>query len=475
MTKQSCCERIRKLIVGIVVATIVCLLSAGILITLRPNLLSVLPWISTPEVTVTPSPTYLRTNAPAPAPTLSPSIAVKATEEPTRPRTYNPGVLNVIHEGIKLSEGLSVKIIAKSGDPVQYKDGKLSRTLFHHSPDGGDSFVDTRPGNTGGWVYVSNSKADESLSGGVGAITFSSSGEIIDYRMVLSGSSRNSGGGRTPWNSWISCEEKFGNGTGIGNIYQVDPFGQKEAEVATIGRGDGNFGSFAYDTKDETVPRFYASEGRHRGVIRRFTPKIVDWEEPWNMLHGRGTIDYLFMNPTSSDGSAGTFQWTKELYEARINAGNIYPDCEGIDVDGNKMYLLSQRWSTLWILDLELQTYTSISTENGLFDSHPEHIGQFLKDADNNDEEEESDLLYYTGELGHRAAVYGANRVGDIVTILEGPSSPDIPSGLSFSPDRLHMIVAYKVSGIVLDITRTDGYAFRGRTLDVKYLNLKDD
>ena len=51
--------------------------------------------------------------------------------------------------------------------------------------------------------------------------------------MVLSESARNGGGGRTPWNSWISCEEKFGNGTGIGNIYQVD-----KRAVATIRFGN---------------------------------------------------------------------------------------------------------------------------------------------------------------------------------------------------------------------------------------------
>ena len=464
MKWKSCLDRRRNLFCGIIVVTTVCLLSAGILISVRPSILS-FARISSPE---TPKPTFLRTASPTTTPTTSPIGPTK------NQRRYKPGILNVHEEGIILSEGLTARIIARVGHPVTYEDGSMSETLFHHLPDAGDTFLDERPGHEGNWVYVSNSKADQNHTGGVGAITFSRSGGIIDYRMVLSGSTRNSGGGRTPWNSWISCEEKFGNGTGIGDIYQVDPFGQKEAQVTSIGRGKGIFGSFAYDMNDQTVPRFYASEGRRRGAVRRFTPKITDWEEPWKMLHGRGTLDYLFLIPALEGASFGAFEWTKDLNASKINAGNVYPDCEGIDVDGNQMYLLSHRWSTLWILDLDLQTYTSFSTDDGIFNGHPEQISHYIKDEPNY-VNEESAMLYYTGEGGHRAAIYGGSKEGEIYTIIEGPPSPDIASGLAFSPDKLHMIVAYKASGIVLDITRTDGYPFRGRTLDVKYLTRTSD
>ena len=192
---KSCCERCRNIFLAIAVVVIVCLLSAGLLYTQRPDILS-LGSISNPE---TDTPTYLRqwTRYPTPAPTSSPPGQKKK-----KPRRYSPGILNVHQEGIVLSQGLTARVIARVGQPVVYKDGSLSEALFHQSPDGGDSFVDQRAGNFGGWVYVSNSKVDENHTGGVGAITFSKDNEIIDYRMVLEGSTRNGGGGRTPWNSW---------------------------------------------------------------------------------------------------------------------------------------------------------------------------------------------------------------------------------------------------------------------------------
>ena len=40
----------------------------------------------------------------------------------------------------------------------------------------------------------------------------------MDYKPLLRNTSRNCGGGLTPWNTWISCEEVRG-----GQCWQVDP------------------------------------------------------------------------------------------------------------------------------------------------------------------------------------------------------------------------------------------------------------
>ena len=190
----------------------------------------------------------------------------KANSQFGAPKTnlaYIPGLLTVKESGLILSEGLTAREIATTDERVIYVNGSTSFEKFHEEPDAGATFVDTRPGNQGGWIYVSNSEVEP--DGGVGAITFNRHGDVIGYRRLLSNTRDNCGGGRTPWNTWISCEE-----TSDGRIYQVDPLGIREPERITMGETDsGEFESFAYDVRNKAAPRFFATKDDDRGELRR--------------------------------------------------------------------------------------------------------------------------------------------------------------------------------------------------------------
>ena len=107
--------------------------------------------------------------------------------------------------GIKICTGMQVRVLAKAGQQAPLANGSTSKHNFHSMPDG----AAVLPTNNG-YVYVSNSEM-KSNRGGVYGLYFSNDGKILDYQPLLSGSTRNCGGGRTPWNTWISCEE-YGNG-----------------------------------------------------------------------------------------------------------------------------------------------------------------------------------------------------------------------------------------------------------------------
>lgn len=104
----------------------------------------------------------------------------------------------------------------------------------------------------------------------------------------------------------------------FGEIYQVDPFGEISAEKATIGSQLGRWESFAYDNRDTSDPRFFATEDHNKGTVRRFRPdpSKIDWDSPWNMLHANGTIDYMIVQP-NKELSGGTFEWTDDIEAAR--------------------------------------------------------------------------------------------------------------------------------------------------------------
>jgi hypothetical protein len=215
-----------------------------------------------------------------------------------------------------MSEGLTSRILAETGESVEYTNGSESGVPFHRQPDAGAVFDDDRPENEGGWIYVSNSEDVRQGKGGVGAFTFDKDGNVIDYRLILAGTTHNCGGGRTPFGAWISCEETDG-----GQNWQVDPTGVRKAAVITLGKDGGRFESFAYDIRNLDVPYFYVTEDRSNGPLQRFAPDDPDWNDPWGVLYGDGTTDYLVLNPSS-----GTYSWTTDKELAKKNAKDSYPN-----------------------------------------------------------------------------------------------------------------------------------------------------
>jgi hypothetical protein len=261
----------------------------------------------------------------------------------------------------------------------------------------------------------------------------------------------------------VTCEEYP-----EGKIYQIDPMGIREPEELTMGMDMGLFESFAHDIRDPSSPHFFVTEDWRFGPLRRFTPTKPDWDDPWTMLHGSGTLEWLILEPTK-DGKIyndGTYKWTTDLEEARQNAEDHYRNSEGMDIFGNELVFVSKVQKEMFILNLDTLAYEKFSTEFGLFDGQPDQMARLIQEGSS---AERDNFLYFCEELGDDNGIHARDANGWFFTILESPDWVGETSGLAFSPDGKHMYFSYQFQGLIYDVWRDDGLPFYGKTLDINY------
>ncbi|MFH9015293.1 alkaline phosphatase PhoX [Streptomyces sp. NPDC017943] len=181
--------------------------------------------------------------------------------------------------GIRLPAGFTSRVVARSGQRV----GATAYT-WHPAPDGGACYADGT-----GWIYVSNSEVNP--SGGASAVVFSATGAITGAHRILSGTRQNCAGGRTPWNTWLSCEE-----VDRGYVYETDPWGVKPA-VRRDAMGRFKHEAAAADPVRRVV---YLTEDVTDGCFYRFRPTT------WGDLSS-GTLEVL----VAGSGTSGPVTWSR--------------------------------------------------------------------------------------------------------------------------------------------------------------------
>jgi len=251
--------------------------------------------------------------------------------------------------GIKLPPGFKSRIVARTG----YTPIATSEYTWHKSPDGGATFAT----DDGGWVYVSNCEVINHR-GGAGALRFNADAEIIDAYSILENTNNNCAGGKTPWGTWLSCEE-----VPHGQVYECDPMGKKSA-ILHPALGTFNHEAVAVDTNNQCI---YMTEDMPDGGFYRFRAKngFPDLSEgileiaAIKLINGTAVIEWLKV----PDPLAKKLPTRKQVPGSTGFAGG-----EGIDISGNKVYFATKHDNRVWFYNTESQElkifYDIATTDN---------------------------------------------------------------------------------------------------------------
>ena len=171
--------------------------------------------------------------------------------------------------------------------------------------------------------------------------------EVDESFRSLSGTIKNCAGGKTPWNTWISCEETYQEKHGY--AFEVDPRRDSKGYKRLSGMGRFKREAVAVDVNDKKGS-VYQTEDDPTGLFYKFVPKLknkLDGEGKLYALSIKGLVNANNSKREIKIGDSLKTSWVsisdpeaasmKTKLQGRESGATTFNGSEGIIVDINNL------------------------------------------------------------------------------------------------------------------------------------------
>ncbi|TNC24560.1 alkaline phosphatase PhoX [Amycolatopsis alkalitolerans] len=378
---------------------------------------------------------------------------------------------------LALPKGFSYRVVAEAG-VTKLDSGEPTPS----DPDGTACFGDRH-----GFVLVNNHEIggsepyrvpalsgltyDPGAGGGTTNIVVDQSGKRVREYVSLAGTHNNCAGGRTPWDTWLTCEETEQRAGGVyqkdhGYVFEVDPFDHhaNQHPVALRFLGRYSHEAVAVDPRGSSIYLTEDANGPH-GLYYRWTP-------PKGFGGGKGALKHLQETAGDNAGRLQAMSCFKgdrhiaDLSEA-TQPGTKYR-VKWVDVPDRQAATVSVRKQ---FADGEV---TGSRKLEGAYwgDGGAYFVASFARASDGSVNEHDGQVWFYDprSETVELKTIFGVNPDPDADTNYDGPDnitvSPDGGLILAEDGDGVQHLVGVTRKGATYPMARNDlnGSEFTGPT-----------